>query len=349
MGIIQRPNVYVSGDIIYASKHNENEEKIFNEFNGNITDDNIHPNANISEHKILFDLINGHNHDGVNSRHLAVQDFVIYKNMVIQGSYDDVNGQPAYISVSGNQITIHGDLGVDFKVNIDNEIFTLSGVAVTKSAYSGMNWLFAFKNASGDLDFDITNVEPVYGYIRPSSSTGQYFYNYHTQKMEYYDGSSWVERPAVLIFYGDCQNDDWTDTNSWYRVVEINNWFPEYQPQPKVMRDMKIFAGEYFLDLTSASDSGSFQSGSFNIDLPSGYRTTKNLIFNIYMTGFYASHLNGNVAGYHSVAITGIVDNNTYWTINYHFLKYDMGNTTPSLGARFRWFIIDKYVYYKSL
>lgn len=52
MGTISRPNDYKAGTIAVAAQVNQNESTIFNEFNGNIDNDNIKVGAGITDNKL---------------------------------------------------------------------------------------------------------------------------------------------------------------------------------------------------------------------------------------------------------------------------------------------------------
>lgn len=52
MGLISRPHTYVSGATIKSSEHNNNENTIYNEFNGNISNANLSASAAIADTKL---------------------------------------------------------------------------------------------------------------------------------------------------------------------------------------------------------------------------------------------------------------------------------------------------------
>ena len=54
MGLITKPNTFVTGNTIVAALNNSNFDTIYNEFNGNISNANIANNAAIASSKIDF-------------------------------------------------------------------------------------------------------------------------------------------------------------------------------------------------------------------------------------------------------------------------------------------------------
>lgn len=68
MGSITRTYTYTAGNTITAAQNEANETTIYNEFNGNIDNDNIKSSAGIVESKIAFNTSTGHSHDGVDSK-----------------------------------------------------------------------------------------------------------------------------------------------------------------------------------------------------------------------------------------------------------------------------------------
>lgn len=68
MGTITRPNTYTTGNTILAADVTSNETTIYNEFNGNVDNNNIKSGAAIVESKIAFSTSVGHSHDGVDSK-----------------------------------------------------------------------------------------------------------------------------------------------------------------------------------------------------------------------------------------------------------------------------------------
>lgn len=68
MGTITRPNTYTAGNTIDPTENNDNETTIYNEFNGNIDNNNIKASAGILESKIAFNTSTGHTHNGTDSK-----------------------------------------------------------------------------------------------------------------------------------------------------------------------------------------------------------------------------------------------------------------------------------------
>lgn len=68
MGTITRPYTYTAGNTIDPTEVTSNETTIYNEFNGNIDNNNIKSSAAIVESKLAFSTSTGHDHDGTNSK-----------------------------------------------------------------------------------------------------------------------------------------------------------------------------------------------------------------------------------------------------------------------------------------
>lgn len=72
MGIITLPNTISDGNTGSAAPVMANFTTIYNEFNGNIDNDNIDASAGIAESKLAFDTTSGHSHDGSDSKLIQV-------------------------------------------------------------------------------------------------------------------------------------------------------------------------------------------------------------------------------------------------------------------------------------
>lgn len=72
MGTITRGYTYTAGNTITAAQNEANETTIYNEFNGNIDNDNIKSSAAIAESKIAFNTSAGHDHDGTDSKKITI-------------------------------------------------------------------------------------------------------------------------------------------------------------------------------------------------------------------------------------------------------------------------------------
>lgn len=72
MGLITQPVTYADGNTLTGAQLTSSFNTIYNEFNGNIDNDNIDASAAIVESKIDFDPVAGHSHDGVDSYLIAV-------------------------------------------------------------------------------------------------------------------------------------------------------------------------------------------------------------------------------------------------------------------------------------
>lgn len=68
MGQVTRTYTYTAGNTITAAQNETNETDLYNEFNGNIDNDNIKSAAAIVESKIAFNTSTGHSHDGTDSK-----------------------------------------------------------------------------------------------------------------------------------------------------------------------------------------------------------------------------------------------------------------------------------------
>lgn len=68
MAIITRQYQYVAGNATDPDQNNANEVALYNEINGGLDNDNIAPNASISESKIAFNNASGHSHNGIDSK-----------------------------------------------------------------------------------------------------------------------------------------------------------------------------------------------------------------------------------------------------------------------------------------
>lgn len=72
MGTISKDYNFSAGTTIEPAQVNANFNTIYNEFNGSITNANISASAAIAESKISFNTSTGHDHDGVDSKLIAV-------------------------------------------------------------------------------------------------------------------------------------------------------------------------------------------------------------------------------------------------------------------------------------
>lgn len=72
MGLITLPNTISNGNTSDAAEVMANFNALANEFNGNIDNLNIKAAAGITESKLSFNTISGHNHDGSNSKAIVL-------------------------------------------------------------------------------------------------------------------------------------------------------------------------------------------------------------------------------------------------------------------------------------
>jgi len=83
LGIIVKPTNLVDGVIPTAAQFNGDFDTIYSEFNGSITNANVSASAAISESKIAFNTSTGHDHDGTDSKSIALTNpykFSAYRN-----------------------------------------------------------------------------------------------------------------------------------------------------------------------------------------------------------------------------------------------------------------------------
>ncbi len=72
MGTITKTKTWSDNEVVNYTDLNGNFDNVYNEFNGNIDNDNLGSDAAIAESKISFNTSTGHDHDGTDSKRIAV-------------------------------------------------------------------------------------------------------------------------------------------------------------------------------------------------------------------------------------------------------------------------------------
>lgn len=140
MGLITRDYEYVAGNTIDPAENNANENKLFNEINGNIDNANIKSDAGIVESKLAFSTSTGHDHDGVNSKLIprTILDTVI-------GTLT-VNTDPSPWIIASQAMTISKVYGIVKTAPTGASIL----IDIEKSTDNGATWTSIWNTTPGN-------------------------------------------------------------------------------------------------------------------------------------------------------------------------------------------------------
>lgn len=118
-----------------------------------------------------------------------------------------VNGEYAYLSSSGLDVTLEGSVvpvvitfadGFNGVNAVDYTVEIGSNVVAWNLPANSTSYLYAeYKN--GQVSYGLTAVKPVYQNTPPSAVTGAHYFNLLEQKMYYFNGSNWTNVTRVFL------------------------------------------------------------------------------------------------------------------------------------------------------